>query len=170
MGVWHIFVFPQTSNSQMFMNIYSAHFLPNLHFENHLLLFTLIQNVALHDVLVCVRLLLHHGQCYYPENCPCSWLGLEYLPGESVETPCYKWCASSPVFYMSSDPTGQICCKIRIFLSLCCYLPAFVTAAISTAPIHHVQPCAPSTVTDIITPLMALNMTTTLTARSTCSK
>lgn len=35
--------------------------------------------------------MLHHGRCYYPENCPCAWLGLEYLPGETVETPCYKW-------------------------------------------------------------------------------
>lgn len=39
------------------------------------------------------RLVLHHGQCYFPENCPCTWLGLEYLPGETVETPCYKWYA-----------------------------------------------------------------------------
>lgn len=35
--------------------------------------------------------MLHHGQCYYPENCPCAWMGLEYLPGETVETPCYRW-------------------------------------------------------------------------------
>ncbi|KAI9529885.1 hypothetical protein NQZ68_008124 [Dissostichus eleginoides] len=35
-------------------------------------------------------LVMHHSECYYPENCPCAWLGLEYLPGENVETPCYK--------------------------------------------------------------------------------
>lgn len=37
------------------------------------------------------RLVAHNGECYYPENCPCAWLGLEYLPGESVDTPCYRW-------------------------------------------------------------------------------
>nr|XP_029524896.1 otogelin-like protein [Oncorhynchus nerka] len=35
-------------------------------------------------------LVLHRGECYYPENCPCAWLGLEYLPGETVDTPCYR--------------------------------------------------------------------------------
>ncbi|KTG01652.1 hypothetical protein cypCar_00011127 [Cyprinus carpio] len=35
-------------------------------------------------------LVAHNGECYYPENCPCAWLGLEYLPGESVDTPCYR--------------------------------------------------------------------------------
>lgn len=108
MGVWHTFLFSQTSNSQMLMNIYLPHFPQNLHCENHLV----IWNRAVHGLLVCVRLLLHHGQCYYPENCPCAWLGLEYLPGETVETPCYKWFAPSPVFYMSSCAIGRICCEI----------------------------------------------------------
>ncbi|CAB1323133.1 unnamed protein product [Coregonus sp. 'balchen'] len=37
-----------------------------------------------------LMLVLHRGECYYPENCPCAWLGLEYLPGETVNTPCYR--------------------------------------------------------------------------------
>lgn len=51
--------------------------------------------LPLWDVVYLPRLVLHQGRCYYPENCPCAWLGLEYLPGETVETPCYKWYVSS---------------------------------------------------------------------------
>uniref|UniRef100_A0A3B3RLC4 Otogelin like n=1 Tax=Paramormyrops kingsleyae TaxID=1676925 RepID=A0A3B3RLC4_9TELE len=40
----------------------------------------------------CPALVRHNGECYYPENCPCAWLGLEYLPGEVVSTPCSKTC------------------------------------------------------------------------------
>lgn len=47
--------------------------------------------LPLWDVVYLPRLVLHQGRCYYPENCPCAWLGLEYLPGETVETPCHKW-------------------------------------------------------------------------------
>ncbi|KAG7271061.1 hypothetical protein CRUP_037960 [Coryphaenoides rupestris] len=46
--------------------------------------------------LIYFLLVLHHGECYYPENCPCVWLGLEYLPGEAVDTPCYKCYLSCP--------------------------------------------------------------------------
>lgn len=129
--------------------------------------------VALIQVtLISVRLLLHHSQCYYPENCPCAWLGLEYLPGETVETPCYKWFAPSLYKHVVLQGAQDLHLKSltsQILLFYPCF-PACVTEAILTAPTHRVQLCAPFTATDIITPLMALNMTTTLTARSISSK
>uniref|UniRef100_A0AAX7TJP8 Otogelin-like n=1 Tax=Astatotilapia calliptera TaxID=8154 RepID=A0AAX7TJP8_ASTCA len=55
------------------------------------------------------QLVLHQGECYYPENCPCSWLGLEYLPGETVETPCYKCVCHRGYFNCSYSPCPAVC-------------------------------------------------------------
>uniref|UniRef100_G3PIA3 Otogelin-like n=1 Tax=Gasterosteus aculeatus aculeatus TaxID=481459 RepID=G3PIA3_GASAC len=54
-------------------------------------------------------LVLHHSKCYYPENCPCAWLGLEYLPGETVETPCYKCVCHRGYFNCSYSPCPAVC-------------------------------------------------------------
>uniref|UniRef100_A0A3B4UGN6 Otogelin like n=1 Tax=Seriola dumerili TaxID=41447 RepID=A0A3B4UGN6_SERDU len=54
-------------------------------------------------------LVLHHGECYYPENCPCAWLGLEYLPGESVETSCYKCVCHRGYFNCTYSPCPAVC-------------------------------------------------------------
>uniref|UniRef100_A0A7N8X403 Otogelin-like n=1 Tax=Mastacembelus armatus TaxID=205130 RepID=A0A7N8X403_9TELE len=54
-------------------------------------------------------LVLHHGECYYPENCPCAWLGLEYLPGETVETSCYKCVCYRGYFNCSYSPCAAVC-------------------------------------------------------------
>uniref|UniRef100_A0A3B3D509 Otogelin-like n=1 Tax=Oryzias melastigma TaxID=30732 RepID=A0A3B3D509_ORYME len=58
---------------------------------------------------VCPPLVLHQGECYYPENCPCAWLGLEYLPGQSVETPCYKSVCHRGFFNCSYSPCPAVC-------------------------------------------------------------
>uniref|UniRef100_A0AAQ4RHR6 Otogelin-like n=1 Tax=Gasterosteus aculeatus aculeatus TaxID=481459 RepID=A0AAQ4RHR6_GASAC len=54
-------------------------------------------------------LVLHHSKCYYPENCPCAWLGLEYLPGKTVETPCYKCVCHRGYFNCSYSPCPAVC-------------------------------------------------------------
>ncbi|CAG5958074.1 unnamed protein product, partial [Menidia menidia] len=54
-------------------------------------------------------LVLHQGQCYYPENCPCAWLGLEYLPGQTVETPCYTCVCHRGYFNCSYSPCPAVC-------------------------------------------------------------
>uniref|UniRef100_A0A3Q2Z3M8 Otogelin like n=1 Tax=Hippocampus comes TaxID=109280 RepID=A0A3Q2Z3M8_HIPCM len=54
-------------------------------------------------------LVLHRGECYYPENCPCVWLGLEYLPGETVETSCYKCVCHRGYFNCSYSPCPAVC-------------------------------------------------------------
>ncbi|KAM8892164.1 otogelin-like protein isoform 1-T1 [Spinachia spinachia] len=54
-------------------------------------------------------LVLHHSKCYHPENCPCAWLGLEYLPGETVETPCYKCVCHRGYFNCSYSPCPAVC-------------------------------------------------------------
>uniref|UniRef100_A0A8D2ZLD4 Otogelin-like n=1 Tax=Scophthalmus maximus TaxID=52904 RepID=A0A8D2ZLD4_SCOMX len=62
-----------------------------------------------HQLMFCPRLVLHHGECYYPENCPCAWLGLEYLPGQTVETPCYKCACHRGYFNCSHSPCPAVC-------------------------------------------------------------
>ncbi|XP_077424251.1 otogelin-like protein isoform X1 [Vanacampus margaritifer] len=54
-------------------------------------------------------LVLHRGECYFPENCPCVWLGLEYLPGETVETSCYKCVCHRGYFNCSYSPCPAVC-------------------------------------------------------------
>ncbi|KAL0968337.1 hypothetical protein UPYG_G00265580 [Umbra pygmaea] len=54
-------------------------------------------------------LVLHRGECYYPENCPCAWLGLEYLPGETVDTPCYRCVCHRGYFNCSYSPCPAVC-------------------------------------------------------------
>nr|XP_055029604.1 otogelin-like protein isoform X1 [Misgurnus anguillicaudatus] len=52
---------------------------------------------------------VHNGDCYYPENCPCAWLGLEYLPGESVDTPCYRCVCHRGFFNCTYSPCPAVC-------------------------------------------------------------
>uniref|UniRef100_A0A3Q3ASD0 Otogelin-like n=1 Tax=Kryptolebias marmoratus TaxID=37003 RepID=A0A3Q3ASD0_KRYMA len=54
-------------------------------------------------------LVLHQGECYYPENCPCAWLGLEYLPGQIVETSCYRCVCHRGFFNCSYYPCPAVC-------------------------------------------------------------
>ncbi|XP_008410626.1 otogelin-like protein isoform X1 [Poecilia reticulata] len=54
-------------------------------------------------------LVLHQGECYYPENCPCAWLGLEYLPGQVVETSCYRCVCHRGYFNCSYSPCPAVC-------------------------------------------------------------
>ncbi|XP_059362862.1 otogelin-like protein [Carassius carassius] len=54
-------------------------------------------------------LVTHNGECYYPENCPCAWLGLEYLPGETVDTPCYRCVCHHGFFNCTYSPCPAVC-------------------------------------------------------------
>ncbi|KAI2653362.1 Otogelin-like protein [Labeo rohita] len=54
-------------------------------------------------------LVAHNGECYYPENCPCAWLGLEYLPGETVDTPCYRCVCHRGFFNCTYSPCPAVC-------------------------------------------------------------
>ncbi|XP_036375556.1 otogelin-like protein [Megalops cyprinoides] len=54
-------------------------------------------------------LVRHNGECYFPENCPCAWLGLEYLPGETVATPCYKCVCHRGFFNCTYYPCPAVC-------------------------------------------------------------
>lgn len=76
-----------------------------------------LEDVILYSVFDWCRLVAHNGECYYPENCPCAWLGLEYLPGESVDTPCYRW---SVCVCMSTVACVNIlpvkCCDTHFFI------------------------------------------------------
>ncbi|XP_048463872.1 otogelin-like protein [Rhincodon typus] len=51
----------------------------------------------------------HGGDCYLPENCPCSWKGQEYLPGEVVSTVCYTCVCMRGVFNCTYHPCPAVC-------------------------------------------------------------
>nr|XP_015208412.1 PREDICTED: otogelin-like protein [Lepisosteus oculatus] len=54
-------------------------------------------------------LVRHKQECYFPENCPCAWLGQEYLPGEIVATPCYKCVCHRGYFNCTYYPCPSVC-------------------------------------------------------------
>ncbi|KAJ8373644.1 hypothetical protein SKAU_G00042240 [Synaphobranchus kaupii] len=54
-------------------------------------------------------LVRHNGECYFPENCPCAWLGLDYLPGETVATPCYRCVCHRGFFNCTHYPCPAVC-------------------------------------------------------------
>ncbi|XP_066579842.1 otogelin-like protein [Amia ocellicauda] len=54
-------------------------------------------------------LVRHKHECYFPENCPCAWMGQEYLPGEIVATPCYKCICHRGYFNCTYYPCPAVC-------------------------------------------------------------
>ncbi|KAF5892797.1 otogelin-like protein, partial [Clarias magur] len=70
----------------------------------------LMLNLTCPPMTPCVAGLVgHNGECYYPENCPCAWLGLEYLPGETVDTPCYRCVCHRGFFNCTYFPCPAVC-------------------------------------------------------------
>ncbi|XP_072407704.1 otogelin-like protein [Chiloscyllium punctatum] len=59
---------------------------------------------------VCPPGFIKHGEdCYLSENCPCSWKGQEYLPGEVVSTECYTCVCLRGVFNCTYHPCPAVC-------------------------------------------------------------
>ncbi|XP_077722228.1 otogelin [Canis aureus] len=58
----------------------------------------------------CPQGLLRHGDaCFLPEDCPCTWKGKEYFPGDQVMSPCHTCVCQQGSFQCSLHPCASTC-------------------------------------------------------------
>nr|XP_025704328.1 otogelin [Callorhinus ursinus] len=54
--------------------------------------------------------LLRHGDaCFLPEDCPCTWKGKEYFPGDQVMSPCHTCVCQWGSFQCTLHPCASTC-------------------------------------------------------------
>ncbi|XP_042547668.1 otogelin [Dipodomys spectabilis] len=58
----------------------------------------------------CPQGLLRHGDtCFPPEECPCTWKGKEYFPGDQVMSPCHTCVCQRGSFLCTLYPCASTC-------------------------------------------------------------
>ncbi|XP_003781570.1 otogelin [Otolemur garnettii] len=58
----------------------------------------------------CPQGLLRHGDaCFLPEDCPCTWKGKEYFPGDQVTSPCHTCVCQQGSFQCTLHPCASTC-------------------------------------------------------------
>ncbi|XP_049636632.1 otogelin [Suncus etruscus] len=58
----------------------------------------------------CPQGLLRHGDaCFLPEECPCTWKGKEYFPGDQVMSPCHSCVCQQGSFQCILHPCAATC-------------------------------------------------------------
>ncbi|XP_040844365.1 otogelin [Ochotona curzoniae] len=58
----------------------------------------------------CPQGLLRHGDtCFLPEECPCTWKGKEYFPGDQVMSPCHTCLCQQGSFQCVLHPCAATC-------------------------------------------------------------
>uniref|UniRef100_A0A8C6FPV5 Otogelin n=1 Tax=Moschus moschiferus TaxID=68415 RepID=A0A8C6FPV5_MOSMO len=58
----------------------------------------------------CPQGLLRHGDaCFLPEECPCTWKGKEYYPGDQVMSPCHSCVCQRGSFQCTLHPCASTC-------------------------------------------------------------
>ncbi|XP_074192196.1 otogelin isoform X1 [Rhinolophus sinicus] len=58
----------------------------------------------------CPQGLLRHGDaCFLPEECPCTWKGKEYFPGDQVMSPCHTCMCQRGSFQCTLHPCASTC-------------------------------------------------------------
>ncbi|XP_021575161.1 otogelin [Carlito syrichta] len=58
----------------------------------------------------CPQGLLRHGDaCFLPEECPCTWKGKEYFPGDQVMSPCHTCMCQRGSFQCTLHPCAATC-------------------------------------------------------------
>ncbi|KAM6158513.1 otogelin [Rhynchocyon petersi] len=58
----------------------------------------------------CPKGLLRHGDaCFLPEECPCTWKGKEYFPGDQVLSPCHTCKCQQGSFQCTLHPCASTC-------------------------------------------------------------
>ncbi|ELW70757.1 Otogelin [Tupaia chinensis] len=58
----------------------------------------------------CPQGLLRHGDaCFLPEECPCTWKGKEYFPGDQVMSPCHTCMCQQGSFRCAFHPCASTC-------------------------------------------------------------
>uniref|UniRef100_A0A452VGL5 Otogelin n=1 Tax=Ursus maritimus TaxID=29073 RepID=A0A452VGL5_URSMA len=96
---------------QVFVNCSDMHTAPELSRER-----TCEQQLCLpvHAFLTtclpCPCSLLRHGDaCFLPEDCPCTWKGKEYFPGDQVTSPCHTCVCRRGSFQCALHPCASTC-------------------------------------------------------------
>ncbi|XP_078243433.1 otogelin [Pogona vitticeps] len=78
--------------------------------ENELLNLTLSSHLACFSGCTCPHgLVKHSGECFKPEECPCSWKGKEYFPGDKVISSCHTCVCHHGSFECTFYPCPSMC-------------------------------------------------------------
>ncbi|KAJ7344409.1 hypothetical protein JRQ81_000359, partial [Phrynocephalus forsythii] len=78
--------------------------------ENELLNLTLSSHLACFSGCTCPHGFVKHGDgCFKPEECPCSWKGKEYFPGDKVISSCHTCVCHHGSFECTFHPCPSMC-------------------------------------------------------------
>uniref|UniRef100_A0A452ISK9 Otogelin n=1 Tax=Gopherus agassizii TaxID=38772 RepID=A0A452ISK9_9SAUR len=78
--------------------------------ENQLLNLTFSAHLPCLSGCVCAQGLVKHGDaCFEPDECPCSWKGKEYFPGDKVISSCHTCICQHGSFQCTFHPCPSMC-------------------------------------------------------------
>ncbi|XP_053101565.1 otogelin [Hemicordylus capensis] len=78
--------------------------------ENQLLNLTISAHLPCFSGCMCPPGLVKHGDaCFKPDECPCSWKGKEYFPGEKVISSCHTCICRHGSFECTFHPCPSMC-------------------------------------------------------------
>uniref|UniRef100_A0A8D0G9K2 Otogelin n=1 Tax=Sphenodon punctatus TaxID=8508 RepID=A0A8D0G9K2_SPHPU len=78
--------------------------------ENQLLNLTITTHLPCLSGCVCPEGLVKHSDaCFEPDECPCSWKGKEYFPGDKVISSCYTCICQHGSFECTFHPCPSMC-------------------------------------------------------------
>ncbi|XP_075403820.1 otogelin [Tenrec ecaudatus] len=99
---------------QVFVNCSELHTEPELSrertCEQQLLNLSVLARGPCLSGCACPQGLLRHGDaCFLPEECPCTWKGKEYFPGDRVTSPCHACECRQGSFQCTLHPCASTC-------------------------------------------------------------
>ncbi|XP_042638720.1 otogelin [Orycteropus afer afer] len=99
---------------QVFVNCSELHTDPELSrertCEQQLLNLSVLARGPCLSGCACPQGLLRHGDsCFLPEECPCTWKGKEYFPGDQVMSPCHTCECQRGSFQCTIHPCASTC-------------------------------------------------------------
>ncbi|KAJ6665054.1 hypothetical protein lerEdw1_005285 [Lerista edwardsae] len=78
--------------------------------ENQLLNLTISAHLPCFSGCMCPQGLVKHGDaCFKPDECPCSWKGKEYFPGDKVISSCHTCICHHGSFECTFHPCPSMC-------------------------------------------------------------
>nr|XP_060610964.1 otogelin [Anolis sagrei ordinatus] len=78
--------------------------------ENHLLNLTVSAHLPCFSGCTCPSGFVKHGDaCFKPDECPCSWKGKEYFPGDKVISSCHTCICHHGSFECTFHPCPSMC-------------------------------------------------------------
>ncbi|XP_077177718.1 otogelin isoform X2 [Paroedura picta] len=78
--------------------------------ENQLLNLTVSTQQPCFSGCMCLQGLVKHGDaCFKPDECPCSWKGKEYFPGDKVVSSCHTCICHHGSFECTFHPCPSMC-------------------------------------------------------------